>query len=116
MLLIQGWTDDINQTMGVTLEDGSIVTLTLYYSAQQLGWFIKSLTWNSFTLYGIRITNNINILLSWRNLIPFGLACLTAAGYEPSQPQDLSSAASKLYILDSADIEQLDQLFAGATS
>ena len=113
MLLIQGWTTDVNQTMTVTLPDGSLMTLVLYYSAQQLGWFIKTLSWNNFTLYGIRITNNVNMLLSWRNLLNFGLACLTPSGYEPSQPQDFYSAASKLYVLETADVEQLNNVLAG---
>lgn len=116
MLKIQNWTTDTDQTQSIVLPDGSLMTLELYFREQQQGWFIKSLVWSKtgFTVQGLRITNNINMLLQWRNLIPFGLACLTSAGYEPSLQQDFSSGASVLYVLTQAEVVQLDELLAEA--
>ena len=116
MLLIQGWTDDTDQTMRVTLPDGSLLTLELYFRQQQQGWFITQLLWNTFSLYGLRITNNVNLLLSWKNLLNFGLCCLTADGREPSLAQDFSSGSSNLYIVTSSELLQLDALLAGISS
>ena len=115
MLEIENWTSDPWQTQSITLSDGSVVTIEIYYRQTQQGWFITSLTWQSFTVYGLRITNNINILLQWKDLLPFGLACVTADGREPSLIQDFSSGASVLYILESTDLADANSILAGAT-
>jgi len=117
MLQIQNWTTDVDQTQAITLPDGSLLTIEIYFREQQQGWFISSLTWSTtgFTISGLRITNNVNILLQWKNLIPFGLACFTTDGYEPSLQQDFSSGASTLYILTAAEVTQLNLLLVGAS-
>ena len=116
MLQVQNWTTDTDQTQAVILPDGSRITLEIYFRAQQQGWFIKKLVWNSFEVDGLRITNNPNMLLQWKNLIPFGLACFTTDGREPSLQQDFSSGASILYVLTSDEIAQLDDILSGITS
>jgi hypothetical protein len=118
VLQIQNWTTDTDQTQAIVLQDGSLMTLEIYFRQQQQGWFIKSLVWSTtgFTVTGLRITNNPNMLLQWKNIIPFGLACFTTDGYEPSLQQDFSSGASILYVLTSAEVAQLDGLLAGTTT
>ena len=117
MLQIQNWTTDTDQTQAIVLPDGSLMTLEIYFRQQQQGWFIKSLVWSTtgFTINGLRITNNADMLLQWKNLIPFGLACFTADGREPSLQQDFSSASSILYVLTADDVTALDDIFAGVS-
>jgi hypothetical protein len=114
MIQIENWTSDPLQQQGVTLSDGTVLTLLIYYRPNQLGWFIQSLTWQNFTVTGLRITNNINLLLQWKNLLNFGLACTTVDGREPALIQDFSSGASTLWILEAADVLSLDTILAGA--
>lgn len=71
----------------------------------QYGWFINNLTYGTFVLNGLRITNNPNILYQWSNQIPFGLACLTRQLREPSQQEDFSSGVSKIYLLNEAEVQ-----------
>lgn len=104
MFLIKGLTSDALQTQNLVLPDGTVIALTIYFRDMQLGWFINQLTWGSFTIQGLRITNSPNMLNQWRNLIPFGLSCVTAGGREPSLQQDFSSGTSNLFILTQAEV------------
>ena len=113
MLIIKNWTNNSLQQQGITLKDGTVLYLTIYFRAIQQGWFITKLTWQTFSLYNLRITNNVNMLLAWKNVLPFGLACVTKDGREPSLLQDFSSGASTLYVLETADVESLDNILAG---
>lgn len=112
MLLISQVTSDPLQVRTLTLPDGTQLGLTIYFIQNQLGWFITSLTYGSFTLQGIRITNSPNILHQWRNIIPFGLGCFSQSNREPTQQQDFSSGASTLYILTQAECEEYAELLA----
>lgn len=103
MLLIQQITSNPLQKQTLVLPDGTTLIMTMYFRPMQLGWFINNLTYGTFALNGLRITNNPNMLNQWRNLIPFGLGCFSTANREPSLQEDFSSGASKLYILTAAE-------------
>lgn len=113
--LIQGITSDPLQTMNIVLQDpglpsnGTTVQMTVYFIPMQYGWFITSLTYQGFVLNGLRITNNLNMLRQWKDVIPFGLACASTQDREPSQQQDFSSGASNLYILSQSDVEAYEE-------
>jgi hypothetical protein len=105
MNLIENITTAANQTQSVVLPDGSAFTFTLYYSANQLGWFILNFVYNTFVLNGMRITTNPNLLYQYQNQLPFGVACFTVGQREPTQQQDFSSGASNLYLLSQAEVQ-----------
>lgn len=113
MYLIQNITSDSLQSQNITLEDGSIISLTIYFRPMQYGWFINSLAYKDFTLNGLRITNNPNMLYQWKNLLPFGLACFSKSNREPSLQEDFSSGASNLYILTSDEVEEYTEIISG---
>lgn len=102
-------TSDPLQKQTLVLPDGSVIVMQLYYVQQQYGWFVPSLTYGSFTLKGLRITNNPNMLRQWKNLIPFGMACFSVGQREPSQIQDFSSKNSILYILSEAEVVEYER-------
>lgn len=106
MYLIQRVTSNPLQKQALVLQDGSTLTLTMYFRPMQLGWFINQLTHGDFQLQGLRITNSPNMLNQWRNMLPFGLACFSTGNREPSLQQDFASGASKLYILDAAEVAE----------
>lgn len=105
MYEIKQITDEPRQKRTMFLPDGSPIGMTIYFVSMQQGWFITELTYGDFTLNGLRISNQPNMLFQWRNLLPFGLACFSKADREPSLPQDFSSGASKLYILTQAEVD-----------
>jgi hypothetical protein len=106
MFLIQRVTSNPLQKQVLVLEDGTALSLTLYFRPMQYGWFIENLTYKDFVLNGVRVTNSPNMLNQWRNKLPFGLACFSTANREPSLQEDFSSQASKLYILNAAETAQ----------
>lgn len=105
MNLINTLTSYPLQQQTFVLPDGTTFSMSIYYVPMQNGWFITNLTYQSFTVNSIRITNNANMLYQWRNLLPFGLACFSPSQREPSQQQDFVSGASSLYVLTAAEVE-----------
>lgn len=106
-------TSDPLQQQTLVLPDGSEIFLSLYYVPQQFGWFITELTRNDFILLNRRVCNSPNMLHQFINQIPFGLACYTAGNREPTQQQDFSTGAAKLYILTAAECREYQLFLAG---
>lgn len=116
MYLIQQITSDPLQSQTLVLPNGSQAGLTIAFYPQQYAWFITSLTYQTFTLQGMQITANPNMLNQWRNSLPFGLGCFVVNNREPTQQQDFSSGAAQLYILSAAEVLQYSAfLSAGVT-
>jgi hypothetical protein len=83
------------------------------YSPQQLVWYIEQLIYGDVTIQGMRISTNLNILRQFKNLVPFGMACLTADDNDPTQQQDFSSGYANLYILDPTDVLAVEATING---
>lgn len=113
MQLIQQLTSDPLQSMNIVLPDTTTFSMTIQYLPSQVGWFITSLTYGSFSLSGVRITLSPNILYQFKNILPFGLACYPTQSREPTLQQDFASGAALLYLLTSTDVSQLVQFFEG---
>jgi hypothetical protein len=114
MNLIQQVTSDPLQKQNLVLPDGSILTMTMYFRPMQLGWFVNEMVWQNFTLDGLRITVNPNMLRQFKNQIPFGFACIANRfTREPTQQQDFSSGAFSLYLLTAAEVQQYENFLAG---
>jgi len=113
MLTIQQITADPYQKQTLALDDGTTITLIIRFIPMQFGWFIDELTRGDFTINGLRITNNPNMLNQFRNSLTFGLACFSANNREPSQQEDFSSGSSVLYLLTAAEVVQYTELLTG---
>lgn len=106
MLLIQQVTSAPLQKQTLVLPDGTTLALELYFRPLQFGWFVNQLSYGDFVLNGLRITNSPNMLNQFRNQLPFGFGCFSTANREPTQQQDFTSGASKLYILTQAEVDE----------
>lgn len=104
MFQVNQITQDPLQSQSLILPDGTTIDMTLYFIQQQQGWFFNSLSYGTFVLTGMRISNSPNMMQQYRNLIPFGIACYSANDREPSLIGDFSSGSSVLYILTSAEV------------
>lgn len=113
MLLVQQVTSNPLQKQNLILPNGNTLELVIYFRPQQVGWFVNDLIYGEFVLHGLRITNSPNMLNQWRNLIPFGLGCFSTANREPSQAEDFSSGASKLYVLTEVEVTEYAEFLAG---
>lgn len=106
-------TDDYAQTQNVILQDGTSFKLTIVYKPIQQGWFIQDLVYGTFRLQNMRITSSPNMLLQFINQIPFGLACFTALGREPTQLQDFSSGNFTLFVLSEEEVVEYKVYLSG---
>lgn len=114
MYLIQQVTSDPLQRQTLILNDGTSLTITIYFRPLQYGWFITELVYGSFTLQGLRITVSPNMLRQFKNQIPFGLGCFgNNVKREPTLQQDFSSGAFSLYILSAAEVLSFESFLAG---
>ena len=113
MKIIDGISDSAYQQQRVNLSDGSSFVLTIRYIPQQAGWFIESLTYNTFTLNGFRISTSPNMLHQYRNVIPFGLACITPDNFEPTQQKDFLSGYAKFCLLSEDEVTDLEGIYSG---
>lgn len=113
MIQIANLTDDVYQRQTVQYQGGSIIFSMKYYP-QQLSWVIEQLTYGALTFQGIRISTNLNLLRPFKNLIPFGMSCLTSDDWDPTQQQDFSSGYANLYILTASDVAAVEAAINGA--
>lgn len=104
--LIQQVTADSFQQQTLILPSGETFLLQLYFMPMQYAWVITTLVYGDFILNGFRISNSPNMLQQYRNQIPFGIACFSTQNREPSQLQDFSSGASKLYVLTAEEVQE----------
>lgn len=109
---IQTITDDALQVQNFTLADGSQLQITFYYRPRQIGWFILNLTYQTFILNEVRITNSPNMLRQFKNQLPFGLACVTDQLREPTQQGDFASGAAILYILTAQEVQDYEEFLS----
>ena len=112
MQKINGITNEPFQQLSITLPNGTNLIVQMYYRESQLGWFFTSLNWNGgqWIENGRRIVTHPNMLRQYQNIVPFGLACITTNNREPTQIQDFASGASTLYLLDQADVQQVEDV------
>ena len=112
--ILQGLTDSPNQQYPITLPDGSVVTMNLYFWPQQNGWFYD-LTWNGKTpvwqSLGNQLVSSPNILRQYRNNIPFGLTVSTVDGLDPTGQEDFVDGTCTILLLSVSDIAAIETTF-----
>lgn len=102
--------DDAKQRFDVVTEENETFELQLEYSDQQQGWFY-SLTFGDLVINGSRIVTGANILRSYQNLLPFGVAIVTDDLSEPIFIDDFSSDRVKFYLLTAEEVQQVESEF-----
>ena len=95
------------QTLKFELEDGSIFEFDLNYMVQQQGWFFN-IRYQDFTLNGVRISLNINLLDQFKNLIPFGFMVTSKDNIEPINLNDFQVDRVQLSVLNEQEILDIE--------
>jgi hypothetical protein len=101
------------QKQSIILDDGTIFTMSISFRPRQQGWFITDLSYDDFELKGLRIVVSPNLLLQYKNIIPFGLACYSQGNREPMLKEDFSSKNVNLYLLTQSEVEEMVTLVNG---
>lgn len=108
---LSGLTDDPSQNYPITLPDGSLATFVFEFWPQQNGWFYTK-TWNGqtppFQDGWEQLVVSPNVLRQWKNILPFGIACGTATGEDPTDQEDFVNGNCTLLLLNASDVVQVE--------
>ena len=115
MKLVSIISNDFNQVFRLTLSSGKYIDVNLIYKQQQYGWFI-SFDYGDFSIKNFRVTTSGNFLHQFRNIIPFGLSCVTTDGQEPTLSDDFLKERAFMYFLNSDDVESNTKVISGETT
>ena len=110
MRRLDGLTTEPFQTFQIPLDDGTRVDFTLRYRPAVQMWFLDWSYLNKES-NGNRICSNVNLLCQYRNNIPFGLLVRVNNDADPFLIDDFSSGRVELYILNSAEVEEVENAF-----
>lgn len=111
MLLINNISNNAYQQFVLTGIPSLQIDMTLRFLPRVQTWMMDiSYTTQqfSFTADGIAVQCSPNVLRKWRNIIPFGISCITQSGLDPYQLTDFSSGASNLYLLNATDVTTIE--------
>jgi hypothetical protein len=103
MRLIDKISDKAFQQFSVLSEDNKLINFTLRYLPTQRAWIadIGDTT-------GLHLTTSPNILRNLVNILSYGIAIITTDGLEPFFIDDFATGRCKMYLLNSADIQSIE--------
>ena len=109
MTFINTITDNPVQSMTLKISTGDSVDFGFRFMPNNKGWYF-SITYGTFSLFNRRVVTGVNMLRGFRNLLPFGFACTTKDNYEPMFLDDFSSGRANFYLLDTADMSDVESI------
>ncbi len=103
MRTLTGLSNETAQSAQIPLANGTQAGLTLYYRQNQIGWFYN-LTYGNFQVNGQRLVASPNMLWSFQDILPFGLAMLVEGQQEPLGQDVFVNGTGTLVLLDQSDV------------
>lgn len=104
MIQLGNLTGSSKQSFFVTTEAGDSIEFYIYYSPTQECWNY-SFAFGDFRAEGMRLVTGVNIIRRFKELVPFGIACGSSDGLEPSYLTDFASGRITLFLLNPAEVE-----------
>lgn len=92
----------------LVLENNETVDFKLYYEARVQGWYFD-FSYKDLTVNGLKVVLSPNILRNFKRLIPFGLSFSAQNDIQPFWLNDFSSNRVKMYVLNSEEVEQIEE-------
>ena len=110
MLYISNITNDAHQILTLIGIPGIQITMTLDYNPRTTQW-ILGVNDGTTSIQGLAITASPNMLRQWKNIIGYGITCFRADGLDPYQIGDFVDQVANLFLLDAADVAQVESEF-----
>ena len=107
MRIITEFTDNPKQTCTLVLENQETVTFNLRFYETQLSWYFD-FKYNDIVSNGNKVVLGMNILRSFKNIIPFGLAFKANDGVEPFSIDDFTTGRVSVYLLSADDVTNME--------
>ena len=111
MVGIDNLSDAADQLTTLQMPDGSVGTLELFFLGATNRWSFN-FTHPQFpagALNGQMLCVHPNILRNFKNILSFGMACLSQNGTDPVDIEAFASGRTSLYLLDAADVAAIEQ-------
>ena len=105
-------TSSIKQQMELILPNDETCDFFLHYNGRMQAWYF-SFTYKDITAANLKVCLHPNILRQFRRLIPFGIAFASNNLVEPFQEASFSSGACNMYILDTDEVQEVEEQFYG---
>ena len=108
--------NQLYQQTALQMPDGSTGTLELNYRGAIQRWTFN-FTHAQFpdgALNGQMLCVHPNILRNFKNLLSFGFAIVSATGNDPVSISDFANGSVLLYLLDAADVAEVETTIFGA--
>ena len=104
-------TNDYKQQLAPTLEDNSVFNFELKYKVQEEAW-LYSIVYKNLVIKNSKLVLSSNLLSQWKNILPFGLACISndekSKNSDPFLLNDFSSGRVQIFILTKSEAEELE--------
>lgn len=97
-----------NQKLNLIGENNERIDFVLRYKPSQQAWYFD-ISYESFSVNGIKVVNSPNLLRQYENIIPFGLGCSVTDGTDPYFIDDFTDGRATLALLNEADIQQIEE-------
>lgn len=107
MLYLNKLSSDPFQSVIIPAIDGKNANCVFRFLPTQKRWMID-ITYGDFILKGYYISCAPNFLRKFRNIIPFGMACITTHGFDPYDVNEFENQTSFLYLLDKEDVQTVE--------
>ncbi len=105
---VENLTSSAFQQINLVGDKGEIIPFKLAFRPSQNAWFFD-LTYLDFELKGAMLVLSPNILRQYRNIVPFGICCITSDGYEPQFITDFLENRVQLYLLNAAEVALIEE-------
>lgn len=107
MKLINKLNSDPIQRAYITGNPGQRIIMDIRFMPRMSLW-VADFTLDDFSLKGITLLTSPNVLRSYKNIIPFGIACLTDDAEDPRNLNDFESGYASLYLLTQEEVEAIE--------
>ena len=107
MIQLTKITNQATQNFNLVSETGEVISFSLRYLPRVAGW-VFDCSFGNFSIKGARLTISPNTLRGYRNIIDFGLMCVSTDGYEPQYLNDFVTGRVTLYLLNPTDVASVE--------
>lgn len=114
MTRVDNLTDSSDQATTLILPDNTPVSLRLRFRPRTGRWIADvGYATNNFQVNGLNICCFPNVMRPWREVLPFGIAFMTADFTDPFQLQDFATGRVAVYLLTADDVAQVESTIIG---
>lgn len=112
MDIITSITNEPRQEFNITLDNGNIVKIYLYYYQSQYSWYFD-FEYNNYVSKGNKVVLSPNTLRHLRKKIPFGIGFIADTLAEPYSVNDFINDRVNMIFLNQEDVELMEEVAYG---